>query len=69
MLGFTPLASAPLADSGVQAQEYIFDAASGTFTITGQTAVFTISRAHGSGAFTLVGQDALKDISEGADQA
>lgn len=59
MLGFTPLASAPLADSGVQAQAYTITADSGTFSLTGQTVelanqlIITVD----AGSFTVASQD------------
>ena len=40
MLGFSPLASAPLADSGVTSVDYALTADAGSFALTGQASDF-----------------------------
>ena len=44
MLGFSPLASAPLADSGVTSVDYALTADAGSFALTGQTADLNLGR-------------------------
>ena len=56
MLGFSPLASAPLADE-IGVQEYQIGANAGSFALTGQAVSFTIVKAADAGSFTLTGQD------------
>ena len=44
MLGFSPLASAPLADSGVTSVDYALTADAGSFALKGQTADLNVGR-------------------------
>ena len=61
MLGFSPLASAPLADIGaVAAVAYNLTADAGSFALTGQTVELNKAAkiSGNTGSFTLTGQDA-----------
>ena len=73
MLGFSPLAAAPLADDGVvlAGTQYILSADAGVFALTGQDVNLTksLNLQADAGSFALTGQDALKGISEAAGTA
>lgn len=61
MLGFSPLASAPLADTGaVAGNAYNLTANAGSFALTGQTVDLNrgLNLAGGAGSFVLTGQNA-----------
>lgn len=64
MLGFSPLAAAPLADDGAIGVVYQITAATGSFALTGQASTLTSVRSvdvtHNS--FTLTGQDTTLNI-------
>lgn len=66
MLGFSPLAAAPLASTGFSGEQYNFSVNAGTFTTTGQTANFQIALRLDAerGAFALSVQGAAKIITE-----
>ena len=61
MLGFSPLTSSPLADSGVTSVDYIFVADQGSLSASGQAANLNVNRklSAGNGSFTLTGQAAI----------
>ena len=71
MLGFSPLASAPLAGSGVTSAAYSLSADHGSFALTGQTAnlVKALNVEGATGSFALTGQAAnlLSGVSLTAD--
>lgn len=64
MLGFAPLASAPIADSGESTNQFSLVADAGTFTLTGQDVNSLLGHAltADSGSFSTTGQDANFNI-------
>ena len=66
MLGFSPLASSPIAATGFSGEQYTLSVNAGTFTTTGQTANFQIAVSIDplAGLFTLSLQGAAKLITE-----
>ena len=66
MLGFTPLAAATLADSGVSVVQSTFSVDESYFVAIGQVVTFSISRLSEPGTFSLTGLPHTRAISEAA---